>query len=157
MPTKWLGPALACLGAVLGARAQTDLPDGKAKQTIENTCHECHGLDKLFAKSRTRPAWQSLIKVMVDRGATLTDAEFTDVVEYLYDNFGDHGADQPKLNVNKSTAKELETGLELPPDVARAIVRYREAHGNFKEWRDLVKVDGVAKDKIEAKKDRLSF
>ena len=157
MLMKWICPALVCVGAVLIGSAQTDLPEGKAKQTIENTCHECHGLDKLFTQQRTKQDWGNLIKAMRDRGATLTDAEFAQVVEYLYENFGDHTADRDKINVNTATAKDLGTALELPPKVAQAIVRYRDTYGRFKEWGDLTKVDGVEKDKIEAKKDRLSF
>jgi DNA uptake protein ComE-like DNA-binding protein len=37
------------------------------------------------------------------------------------------------------------------------VVRYREAKGLFKEWRDLTKVDGIDKAKIEMKKDLLTF
>jgi DNA uptake protein ComE-like DNA-binding protein len=47
--------------------------------------------------------------------------------------------------------------LQLTAREAAAVVRHREAKGLFKEWRDLTKVDGVNKAKIEAKKDQLTF
>jgi competence ComEA-like helix-hairpin-helix protein len=61
------------------------------------------------------------------------------------------------VNVNHATAGELETGLELRPSDASAIVRHREAKGPFHEWRDLLEVEGIDKARIEAVKQRLSF
>ena len=40
---------------------------------------------------------------------------------------------------------------------AAAIIQYREKNGNFKSIEDLKKVPGIDVDKIEAKKDRLTF
>jgi competence ComEA-like helix-hairpin-helix protein len=47
--------------------------------------------------------------------------------------------------------------LQLTATESAAVIRYREANGPFKEWRDLTKVDGIDKSKIEAKKDQLTF
>ena len=59
--------------------------------------------------------------------------------------------------MNKASAKEIETVLELRPAEAEAIVRYREANGRFREWSDLAKADGIEKLRIEAVKGRIKF
>ena len=92
----------------------------------------------------------------------MTDGELNTLVEYLYQNFGTDESEpkakpEQKINVNKATAKELETALQFTASEAAAVVRYRQAKGPFRQWRDLTKVGGVDKARIEANKDRLSF
>ena len=157
--------ALLCVGVGLGIAAQDDeLPEGRGKETLENTCTECHGLDKILGKFRTKPRWRKIATDMRANGATMSDSELETLIEYLYANFG---TDEPeakaaepaaaKVTVNQASAKDLETGLQLTAGEAAAIVRHREANGPFKQWQDLTKVDGVDKAKIEAKKDQLTF
>ena len=59
--------------------------------------------------------------------------------------------------MNKATAKDIESGLELSAKEAEAIVHYREDKGSFKSVEEVEKVPGVDAKKIEAKKDRLAF
>ena len=94
---------------------------------------------------------------MIGRGASLTDGEASNLVEYLFEYFGEEPSATAKVNVNKATAKEIETALELSPKEAAAIVHYRETKGSFKDWKDLTKVSGIDKVRIEAHKDRLTF
>jgi competence ComEA-like helix-hairpin-helix protein len=129
---------------------QDDLPAGKGRETLENTCTECHGLDRVLAKLRTTAQWREVGARMRAKGATMTDEELTTLVEYLSQNFG-------AVDVNKADARELKKELGLAGDVAAAIVRYRQANGPFREWRDLLKVEGVDRARIEAVKDRLVF
>ena len=145
--------ALFFVGWGLPLTAQDDLPYGKGKETLENTCTECHGLDKVLSALRSRERWRTIAVEMRSKGATMSDSELDTLVEYLFQYFGA----VEKINVNKATVKELETALQLTAREAAAVVRYRETKGLFKEWRDLTKVDGVDKAKIEAKRDQLTF
>jgi competence ComEA-like helix-hairpin-helix protein len=144
-------------------RAQDDLPEGKGRVTLENTCSECHGLDRILTKLRPTAEWRSIVAEMRLKGATMSDDEFKTLVEYLAENFGEPErkaeADRKpqKVNVNRATGGELESALGLRASDAAAIVRHRESKGPFREWRDLLKVDGVDKARIEAVKDRLAF
>jgi len=144
-------------GCGLCLLAQDTLPEGKGKVTLESTCTECHGLDKVLAELRTPAAWREIAARMRSKGASMTDAEFDDLLEYLSLNFAKPDAKPEKVNVNKASAADLQTALELSGAAAAAIVRYREAHGPFKDWRQLAKVEGVESAKIEAQKDRLIF
>jgi competence protein ComEA len=141
---------LALLLVLAAAAAQDDLPPGKGKETLENTCTECHGLDQVLDKLRTPAQWQKIATNMRSKGATMTDDELKTLVEYLSQNFG-------AVDVNRAAAAELQKELGVSGGVAAAIVRYRESKGAFREWKDLLKVEGVERAKIEAMKDRLVF
>ena len=155
--------ALFFLGWGLPLVAQDDLPDGKGKETLENTCTECHGLDKVLSALRSRERWRTIAVEMRSKGATMSDPEMDTLVEYLFQYFGTVESTGPKtkpiekINVNQAAAKELETVLQLTASEAAAVVRYRKAKGPFKEWRDLTKVAGLDKAKIEAKRNQLTF
>ena len=62
-----------------------------------------------------------------------------------------------KINVNKASADDLKSGLDLSPKEAQSIVAYREHNGLFKTIDDLKKVPDLDGSKIDAKKERLSF
>jgi len=61
------------------------------------------------------------------------------------------------VNVNKAAAKDLESDLGITTAEAAAIVKYRTDKGNFKEWADLAKVQGLDVKKIEPIKTRIIF
>ena len=153
-----------------------DFPEGKGKDVFVTGCSQCHGIDVVQGMKLNLEEWKAMVGQMVANGAPLQDEEAQMVAEYLAKNFGptkpaasetkpDAGeskpvssaASKPKINVNKSTAKELETGLEISAMNAEALVAYRKEHGNFHDWNDLSKVINVDAKKLEAAKDRLEF
>jgi competence ComEA-like helix-hairpin-helix protein len=131
-----------------------DLPPGKGKDLVENSCGSCHGLDVVVAQHATRDGWASIVDYMVSRGATGTPEEITTIVDYLAKNFPAAAA---KTNVNKASSMDMQTQLELTAKDADAIVKYRAAHGDFKDWDSLAKVPGVDTAKLTAKKDSIVF
>jgi competence protein ComEA len=139
--------------SVLLVQAQ-DLPAGKGKDLVENTCGSCHGLDVVVAQKATKDGWSSIVDYMVSRGASGTPAEIQTIVDYLAKNFP---ADAVKTNVNKATAMDLAKQLELTDKDADAIVKYRTDHGDFKDFDGLLKVPGVDTAKLTAKKDSIAF
>jgi competence protein ComEA len=135
------------------AQAQ-DLPPGKGKELVENTCGSCHGLDVIVAQHATKDGWASIVDYMVSRGATGTPAEIQTIVDYLAKSFPAAAA---KTNVNKASSMDLQTQLELTSKDADAIVKYRTDHGDFKDFDGLTKVPGVDTAKLTAKKDSIAF
>jgi competence ComEA-like helix-hairpin-helix protein len=129
-----------------------DLPAGKGKELVENTCGSCHGLDVVVAQHATKDGWASIVDYMVSRGATGTPDEIKTIVEYLAKNFP-----AAKTNVNKATSADLQSQLELTAKDADAIVKYRTDHGDFKDWDSLAKVPGLDTAKLTAKKDSIAF
>jgi competence protein ComEA len=133
-----------------------ELPDGPGKEVIVRACSRCHKAEDIPSYRHTKDEWPTIIDRMIQRGAAVADGERDMVVNYLVTNFLKE-EDPSKINVNKATAKELETGLELTAKEAEAIVDYRERHGNFRVWGDLLVIYGVDGKKIQAAKDRMSF
>ena len=135
------------------ANAQEKLPDGPGRETLKRVCGACHSAENVAGMAKTREEWGAVVGEMAADGAQATEAEFNEIVDYLATYF----PKTPKINVNKATAKDLESGLELSAKDAEAIVHYREDKGTFKSVEDVEKVPGVDAKKIEAKKDRLMF
>ena len=135
----------------LGACAQT-LPDGPGKETFQMFCSMCHTPEAVIGQQGTRQWWQSKVTEMLQEVTDVPDSDVDTIVAYLAKNFP-----VLKINVNKASAKDLETGLELTSKEAEAIVQYRQSKGSFKTSDDLKKVPGVDPVKIESKKDRLEF
>jgi competence protein ComEA len=135
----------------LGACAQT-LPDAPGKETFVMVCNMCHSPTAVIGKQGTKQWWQAKVTQMLQEVTDVPDSDVDVIIAYLAKNFP-----VVKINVNKASAKDLETGLELTTKEAEAIVSYRESKGNFKTLDDLKKVPGVDTVKIESKKDRLEF
>jgi competence protein ComEA len=135
----------------LCAWAQT-LPDAPGKETFVMVCSMCHSPTAVIGKQGTRQWWQSKVTEMLQEVTDVPDSDVDTIVAYLAKNFP-----IVKINVNKASAKALETGLELTTKESEAIVQYREAKGSFKTLDDLKKVPGLDAVKIESKKDQLDF
>lgn len=135
-------------------QAHTDFPDGPGKDVLLKTCNKCHSPNIVMANGQDREGWENTITKMVSLGATGSDEDFTAILDYLAKNFP---AATVKINVNKATAAELETGLALSPTEGEAIVSYRGKNGDFKSLDDLKKVPQVDPKKLDAKKDILTF
>lgn len=137
------------------ARQGVALPDGPGKAEVQKLCTQCHELDKSVSLRQDTAGWQRTLEKMVAFGMKSTTEEYSAALDYLVKHYP---ADEvPKINVNKAAAIELESGLSLKRSQAAAIIRYREENGPFKSIEDLKKVPGVDAEKIEAKKDRLTF
>jgi competence protein ComEA len=141
-----------CLTA---AGAAQTLPDGPGKAVVERMCTPCHGLENVVRARMSKDRWGNIVDDMVSRGATGTDEEIDQVINYLAANFSK--SDAKKVNINKASAAELTETLDISAADAAAIVSYRTDKGSFKELKDVTKVPGIDAKKIEAAKDRLEF
>jgi competence protein ComEA len=140
---------ICSLTALPLAQAQ-DLPEGKGKDVVVEVCGACHGVDLLASRRATKQGWSYIVDDMVARGASATNEQVQTINDYLAKNFG-------QVNANKSTAAEIASVLEVTPDQADAIVKYRGEHGDFKTMDDLKKVPGLESAKLDAKKDRVIY
>ena len=147
-------PLLALLA--FPAFAQKDFPDGPAKEYVNQICLQCHQPAMLLAQRRTESDWRKTIARMATKGVPGTPEQFDAIAAYMTKNFG-KAEDTSKLNVNKATADELVKGIGLTPDEAQALVAFRNKHGEFREWGDMLVIYGVDGLKIEAAKDKMTF
>src|ERR1700733_9403971 len=155
-----LNKLAVCLIAALGLASTTvraaDLPDGKGKELILRACIGCHKAEEIAVYRFTKDEYQTIVYRMGDRGAQATRAELDVIADYLFEHFPKI-EDATKINVNKATAQEIAAGLALTKEEAEAVVKYRERHGDYHAWGDLLIIYGVDGKKIAAAKDKIGF
>jgi len=135
---------------------EKDLPEGPGKVVILRECTACHAPDHFTKYHHSPEEWQVIVTRMGQRVRSATTAELAAVQQYLTTNFPKQ-EDASKLNMNKATAKEIEARLGMTPQEAQAIVQYRNEHGDFREWGEMLVVYGVDGRKIKAVKDLMGF
>jgi competence protein ComEA len=146
----------AALGLISPLARADDLPDGKGKELILRACVGCHKAEEIAVYRFSKGEYQTIVYRMGDRGAQATRAELDVIADYLFEHFPKI-EDTTKINVNKATAQQIAAGLGLTDDEAEAVVKYRERHGDYHAWGDLLIIYGVDGKKIAAVKDRISF
>jgi competence protein ComEA len=148
---------LIAASAVLSPAVQAeDLPPGQGKDIILRACVGCHKAEEIAVYRFTKSEYQTIVYRMGDRGAQATRAELDVIADYLFEHFPKI-EDATKINVNKATAQEIAAGLALTQEEADAVVKYRERHGDYHAWGDLLIIYGVDGKKIAAAKDKISF
>ena len=113
-------------------------------------CSACHSPDYITETPRNAKGFADIFEMMKAYGATATDAEWVQIKSYILGQIA-------TIEVNKATAPELQTLFEIDEPLAKAIVDYRTANGNFKTIDDVKKVAGLDAKKIDYRKNRLEF
>jgi competence ComEA-like helix-hairpin-helix protein len=151
----WLSilPALLLAAPAL---AQKDFPDGPAKEYVNKICLQCHPPAQLLNQKKTESDWKATVARMATKGVSAPTEQFDAIAEYMAKNFR-KDEDVSKLNMNKAKADEIVTVIGLTPDEAKALIVYREKHGDYREWGEMLVVYGVDGRKLEAAKDKMSF
>ena len=136
---------------ILSAANGDDLPEGKGKAIFVRMCSDCHGLDQVTSSKYPKKQWTYVVDDMVSRGATGSDEDVDAVIGYLSRNFG------KPVNINTSTAKDIETGLSFTAAQSELLVRYRTDKGPFKTYEDLLKVPGLDAGLLDEQKKNIVF
>ena len=68
--------------------AQTHLPEGNGRDLVQRVCNSCHSVDLITTQRQTRDEWTGTVQRMAQRGASATDEQFNEIVDYLTNNFG---------------------------------------------------------------------
>lgn len=139
------------------ARAQQkDFPDAPAREYVTRICLQCHEASQLLSQHRTEADWKATVARMAQKGVSAPTEQFDAVAAYMAKYFP-KTEDATKVNMNKATAEEIVTVIGLTPDEAKALVAYREKHGDYREWGEMLVVYGVDGRKLEAAKDKMTF
>jgi competence protein ComEA len=125
-------------------------PDTTGKAPLLKVCSNCHSAESVVQSLRTRQEWSDVVDQMSRYGAEASDQEFDQILSYLVKHFS-------PIRINKAAAKELESTLDVPPNVAEAIVAHRAEKGDFKTLEDVKGVPGVEAGKLDRQKGRLVF
>lgn len=130
------------------------LPEGPGKDTLIRVCGKCHSPTNVIANGQSRDGWEAEITKMAGFGASASDEEFTEILDYLAKNFPPVTG---KINMNKVTAADLESQLGFSGKQAGDIVAYREKNGAFKSIEDVKKVPGLDAKEVDVRKNRMTF
>lgn len=130
------------------------LPDGPGKDTLIRVCSKCHSPTNVVANGQTRDGWEDTLTKMAGLGASASDEEFTEILDYLVKNFPPV---TKKINMNKATASELESQLGFTAKQAESIVAYREKNGAFKTSDDVKHVPDLNANDVDARRNRMTF
>src|SRR3954466_12273411 len=145
----FVSAGLACsLITVIAVNAQE--PNDPPAAAFKRVCSSCHDAERILATRRTRTQWEEVIEKMIDRGAEGTTEDFTTAEEYLLRVSG-------RVNVNRAQAKDIVAVVGIAEKDANAIVEYRKANGEFKDFDGLCKVPGIDLEKLKQARDAISF
>ena len=97
--------AIAILAPALTAQ---DLPAGKGRETFKTICTACHDTETTTNLRNTRSGWIEVIATMKSNGADGTEAQFTEVLDYLTVNFGKKGEGSSKTAGSSGGAPSLD-------------------------------------------------
>ena len=129
-----------------------ELPEGEGRDLTLKLCSsECHGIDKVVGERKSKSQWIENLETMRSDGSKGTDDEFKVIVTYLTMHYG------VPVKINKATARQIDDSLVLAAGQAEAIVTYRDAHGPFAGWDDLLKVPGLDPKKLQEQKGNIVF
>ncbi len=146
---------IAISTVALGILAQPQLPDGPGRAEAQKYCTTCHELARSVAPRQDRAGWNNTLSKMVAFGMRTKSDEYALLLDYFAKHYP--ADDVPRINVNAATAIELESYLALRRSQASAVIAFREKNGDFKSLDDLKKVPGLDAEKLDAKKDRITF
>ena len=146
--SRWVvvGVVLAVSWACGVAAPAPDL--AREGESLKAVCSKCHNLQMVMDTPMSYEAWHDTVQTMVDRGATGTDQQFDDVMDYLHRTM-------TTINVNTADVGELEIVLGVSETAAKAIVSRRGSR-KFSGLADLKSVAGVDGAAVDAK-GRLIF
>jgi competence protein ComEA len=143
--------AFSLAAVILSAASDDNLPEGKGKDVLVRMCSNCHEIERVTSIRNSKKQWIYVVDDMVSRGAEGSDEDVNSVISYLARNFG------KPLNINTSTAKEIEAGLSFTAAQSELIVKYRTDNGPLKTYEDLLKVPGLDAKQLDEQKKNILF
>ena len=144
-----------CMGGVLlvatlfAAAAPPDPRLARESQSLKAVCAKCHNLQLVQDTPRSYGDWHDTVQQMVDRGASGTDEQFDDIMDYLHRTM-------TTINVNTAPVDELETVLNVSETTGQAIIARRSTQ-KFTGLTDLKSVPGVDALTVDAKARLIFF
>ena len=145
-----LAPCTSARSDAAQPPSSSRFPAGPGRDALFKVCANCHGPESVLGHLKTHDEWSKTLDEMAANGAQGSDDEWTQILAYLDTHYS-------LIFINKATAKDLESTLDVAPLVAAAIIRRRAERGAYMSIDDLKQVSGLAADAIDARKDRFVF
>ena len=142
--------AAVFIASIAVALGQDSFPEGPGKAQVAKVCTGCHDAEIVLANLKTPAEWADTLQTMAQQGAEATPEDWKLIEQYLDANLA-------LISINKASADELQLTMDVAPDVAAAIVQYRQDHGAFKSIADVKKVPGIDAATVDARTRRIAF
>jgi competence protein ComEA len=142
--------AAVFLWTLIAASTQDRFPDGPGKADVMKVCSGCHDAEIILANLKTPGEWNETLQNMAAQGAEATPEQWKLIEQYIDVHFA-------MVMVNKAPADEIQLALDVTPEAAAALVKYRQDKGPFKTIDDVKKVPGIDAAKVDAATSRLVF
>jgi competence protein ComEA len=124
--------------------------DDPSAELFAQMCSKCHDGARITAIRRTKEEWEGVIVKMIERGAQGSEEDFQTVFGFLRRHYG-------KVYINTAALDEITTSLGLTDKDASAIVAYRKANGDFKDFDAVKRVPDIDVKTLEGHKDAVAF
>lgn len=121
----------------------------REQKSLQAVCGKCHDLQIVLNTPRSLDDWRDTMQKMVDRGASGTDDQYDDILDYLHRTM-------TTIDVNSADVHELATVLELPGPAAKLIIA-RRAVRKFVDLNDLKSIAGVDAAIVDARAKLIYF
>jgi competence protein ComEA len=149
-----LGGSLLVVAAQFVSAGAADVapppPDlAREGQSVKAVCAKCHTLQIVMDTPMSYDAWHETVQTMVDRGASGTEEQFEEVMDYLHRTM-------TTINVNTADGGELEIVLNVSQTAAQAIIA-RRSRKKFTDLADLKSVAGVDAPTVDSKARLIFF
>jgi competence protein ComEA len=138
--------ASAANAADIGASAGDLVREAKSLQAV---CGKCHNLQIVTNTPRSLDDWRDTMQAMVDRGASGTDDQYDDILDYLHRTM-------TTIDVNSADADELATVLNASESAVKRILARRTGR-KFADMADLKTVPGIDAAALDAKSRLIYF
>ncbi len=143
-------PLVAAWGAASSAGLAPPVHDlAREARSLKAVCARCHNLQIVMDTPMSYDAWHDTVQKMMDQGATGTDQQFDDVMDYLHRTM-------TTINVNTADADELQIVLDMPEKAAQAIITRRSTQ-KLAGLADLKSIPGVDASTVDAKARLIFF
>lgn len=77
----------AAMAAVVAPALAQNLPNGNGREVVEMVCSGCHDLSPITDAGFSREDWETVVKSMIDMGATIKPEQISVIANYLAANF----------------------------------------------------------------------
>jgi aldose sugar dehydrogenase len=76
------------LGLMVRTAAADDFPAGPQHDLVAKACSQCHQASVVTSQHKSAPQWAETVRLMMNKGVSISEADFNGVVTYLAQNFG---------------------------------------------------------------------
>src|ERR1700744_2661639 len=113
-----IAPAAVIGSLALGFMARTaaadDFPPGPQHDLVAKACSQCHQTSVVTSQHKSAPQWAETVRLMMNKGVSISEADFNGVVTYLAQNFGDGGATNSAAASTEDPDKEFARYQAVP-------------------------------------------